>query len=35
VYHWYNQHIQQFINPSVGISYLLDPTSIGTIAVPK
>jgi polysaccharide export outer membrane protein len=34
VYQWYNQHIQQFINPSVGVSYVLDPNNAGTVVLP-
>lgn len=26
VYHWYNQYIQQFVTPSIGFSYVLNPT---------
>jgi polysaccharide biosynthesis/export protein len=29
VYRWYNQFIQQFVNPNVGFSYILNPTSGG------
>lgn len=34
VYQWYNQHIQQFINPSVVFTYLINPTNAGTTVVP-
>lgn len=28
-YKWYNQYFQQFVNPSFGFSYLLNPTASG------
>jgi polysaccharide biosynthesis/export protein len=31
VYSWFNQYIQQFVNPSFGFSYLLNPTNTGTV----
>jgi polysaccharide export outer membrane protein len=31
VYQFYNQYIGQFANPSVGFSYLLNPTNAGTV----
>jgi polysaccharide export outer membrane protein len=31
VYSWFNQYIQQFVNPSFGFSYLLNPVNTGTV----
>lgn len=33
VYRWYNQYIQQFVNPNLGFSYLLNPTSGGQTVI--
>jgi polysaccharide export outer membrane protein len=33
VYRWYNQYIQQFINPNFGFSYLLNPTANGQTVI--
>jgi polysaccharide export outer membrane protein len=33
VYRWYNQYIQQFINPNFGFSYLLNPTAGGQTVI--
>lgn len=35
VYTFYNQYIQQFANPSIGFSYLLNPTSGGSTVITK
>jgi protein involved in polysaccharide export with SLBB domain len=29
LYRWYNQYLQQFVNPSVGFQYYLNPTTAG------
>jgi len=33
VYRWYNQYVQQFINPNLGFSYLLNPTNGGQTVI--
>jgi polysaccharide export outer membrane protein len=33
VYRWYNQYIQQFVNPNIGFSYLLNPTNGGQTVI--
>lgn len=33
VYKWYNQYLQQFVNPSFGFSYLLNPTAGGNTVI--
>jgi polysaccharide export outer membrane protein len=33
VYRWYNQYIQQFVNPNLGFSYLLNPTTGGQTVI--
>jgi polysaccharide export outer membrane protein len=32
-YKWYNQYFQQFVNPSFGFSYLLNPTAAGNTVI--
>jgi polysaccharide export outer membrane protein len=34
VYKFYNQYVQQFINPSFGFSYLINPTAAATVVSP-
>ena len=31
VYKWYNQYVQQFVNPSFGFSYLINPGSAAAV----
>lgn len=33
VYRWYNQYVQQFVNPNLGFSYLLNPTAGGQTVI--
>jgi polysaccharide export outer membrane protein len=33
VYRWYNQYVQQFVNPNLGFSYLLNPTNGGQTVI--
>jgi polysaccharide export outer membrane protein len=33
VYKFYNQYVQQFVNPNFGFSYILNPTAAGTTIV--
>jgi hypothetical protein len=30
VYKFYNQYVQQFVNPTIGFSYILNPAAAAT-----
>ena len=34
VYKFYNQYVQQFVNPSFGFSYIVNPTAAAVVAAP-
>jgi polysaccharide export outer membrane protein len=33
IYRWYNQYVQQFVSPTIGFSYLINPTNNGQTVV--